>query len=103
MPAAVLAEQRRQRLGNNASGLANCLRGVGSGAQPSLWRELPALQLPALLIVGAEDAKFRRINREMAAQIPGAQLAIIPAAGHITHLENPRAFERALRSFLQHP
>ena len=95
------AAQRHQRLRNDPGGLAKCLRGMGAGAQPSLWRGLPRLTLPTLLIVGELDEKFRRINETMAEAIPHAQLAIIPSAGHNTHLESPSAFTGAVRSFLQ--
>ena len=101
LPAALRQAQRRQRLSSDPRGLANSLRGMGTGVQPSLWRQLPALSLPTQLIVGAEDAKFQRINREMAKHIPQARLSVIPAAGHNAHLENPRLFHQQLRSFLQ--
>lgn len=92
--------QRSQRLANNPLGLANCLRAMGTGAQPNLWRALPSLALPTCLIVGERDAKFRQINQAMRAAMPNARLSIIPAAGHNTHLENPAAFCRELRSFI---
>lgn len=100
LPANKLAAQRQQRLRNSALGLANSLRGLGTGAQPNLWPELPALQLPALLLAGEADHKFRRINEAMAARMPLAQLQLIPDAGHNTHLENAPAFCRAVSSFL---
>ncbi|MCY4062559.1 MAG: 2-succinyl-6-hydroxy-2,4-cyclohexadiene-1-carboxylate synthase [Chloroflexi bacterium] len=93
--------QRNQRLTNRPQGLANCLRGMGTGAQPNLWGELPNLRAPTCLIVGERDAKFRRTNQLMAAAMPQASLSIIPTAGHNTHLENPGAFCQAIRSFLQ--
>ena len=101
LPPAVLEAQRQQRLCNNAPGLANSLRGMGTGAQPNLWPLLPRLPLPTLLIVGACDRKFHDINERMLSRIPNARLATISHAGHNTQLENPSAFERALRSFLE--
>lgn len=100
LPPDLLAAQRRQRLRNNPLGLANSLRGLGTGAQPNLWPQLPTLQLPILLLAGAEDDKFRRINQAMAARLPNARLRLIPAAGHNTHLENAPAFCRETTSFL---
>src|SRR5205807_809180 len=52
---------REQRLNNRARGLANSLRGVGTGAQPALHARLPELNLPALLIAGELDTKFCQI------------------------------------------
>lgn len=101
LPAEVLAAQRSQRRRNRPMGLANSLRGMGSGTQPNLWRELPRLQLPAQLIVGEADAKFRRINRAMAARLPHCQLNELPALGHNCHLEAPEVFLQAILGFLQ--
>ena len=101
LSAAVLSAQRRQRLGNDPLGLANSLRGMGSGAQPSLWEELPRLKLPTQLIVGGLDRKFLRINREMAAAMPRAVLKVVPNVGHRVHLENPRALNETVLSFLR--
>lgn len=96
LPADILAAQRNQRLRNDPAGLASSLRGLGTGAQPSLWESLPEIQLPTLLIVGALDSKFRRINATMRDSIPGARLAIIDGAGHNTHLEKPDEFARVV-------
>lgn len=100
LPAEAQAELRRQRLANSAAGLANSLRGMGTGAQPSLWERLPELAVPTLLVVGAEDDKFVAINRRMAARRPAAELRVVPDAGHTIHLEQPAAFLAAILSFL---
>ena len=98
---AQIRAQRKQRLANHPRGLANSLRGMGVGAQPNLWRQLPNLTVPTGLIAGERDDKFRRINQAMEEAIPRARLMIIPGAGHNTHLEDPDAFCQALRTFLQ--
>ncbi|MCY4147338.1 MAG: 2-succinyl-6-hydroxy-2,4-cyclohexadiene-1-carboxylate synthase [Chloroflexi bacterium] len=98
-PRARLAQQK-QRLRCHPAGLAGSLRGMGTGAQPSLWEALPDLQLPTLLAVGALDSKFRRINATMAQAIPGARLEIIRGAGHNMHLEKPRQFAGLLAAHL---
>ncbi len=92
--------QRSQRMANNPLGLANCLRAMGTGAQPNLWGALASLTLPTCLVVGERDAKFRQINQAMRAAMPKARMSIIPAAGHNCHLENSAAFCRELRSFI---
>ncbi|WP_420645110.1 2-succinyl-6-hydroxy-2,4-cyclohexadiene-1-carboxylate synthase [Candidatus Leptofilum sp.] len=100
LPEAARQQLRQQRLQNNPTGLANSLRGMGTGAQPSLWPCLPALALPTLLIVGELDSKFVSINQQMAAELPNGRLHIIPQAGHTTHLERPSAFATAVLRFL---
>jgi 2-succinyl-6-hydroxy-2,4-cyclohexadiene-1-carboxylate synthase len=79
----------RDRLSNTTAGLARALRGLGTGALPSLWDRLGELRMPVLLIVGERDRKFRAIAEEMAAAIPDARVAVVPDAGHAVHLEAP--------------
>ena len=94
----VKASLRPVRLAQRPLGLANSLRGMGTGAQPSLWPRLPELTMPVQLIVGALDAKFTDINRRMQALIPMSRLTIIPGGGHTVHLEQPDAYIQALTS-----
>ena len=101
LPKAVLERQRKQRLSNNPNGLANSLRGMGTGVQPSLWDNLANLTLPVQLIVGEHDAKFIGINREMADLMPQVDMQIMPNAGHTVHLENPTAFSEQVKIFLE--
>ncbi|GCE11508.1 2-succinyl-6-hydroxy-2,4-cyclohexadiene-1-carboxylate synthase [Tengunoibacter tsumagoiensis] len=90
-----------QRMQNRAVGLANSLRGIGTGAQPALHMELATLDLPVLLLAGALDQKFCGIARQMAQSLPHAQLQIIPEAGHTIHLEQPAAFLIHVQAFCQ--
>ena len=90
---------RRQRLQNRAIGLAQSLRGVGLGVQPSLYARLPTLQIPVLLIAGELDTKFTAIARHMARALPQAQVRIIPGAGHTVHLEQPEEFVSLVGDF----
>jgi 2-succinyl-6-hydroxy-2,4-cyclohexadiene-1-carboxylate synthase len=89
----------RQRLQNNATGLAQSLRGVGTGVQPSLYTQLPTLHIPILLIAGELDTKFTTIAKRMAHALPQSQLHIIPAAGHTVHLEQPQLFTSLVTDF----
>jgi 2-succinyl-6-hydroxy-2,4-cyclohexadiene-1-carboxylate synthase len=89
----------KQRLQNNATGLAQSLRGVGTGVQPSLYAKLPTLHVPVLLIAGELDTKFTTIAKHMAQALPQAQLHIIPAAGHTVHLEQPQLFTSLVGDF----
>ena len=100
LPEDVRQQLRQQRLQNNAFGLANSLRGMGTGAQPSLWQKLPALILPTLLIVGELDTKFVTNNQQMMSQLNNGRLHIIPQAGHTVHLERPLKFQHFVKQFL---
>lgn len=96
----VLEHLRMQRLRNRPIGLANSLRGMGTGAQVSLWERLSELRAPTLLIAGALDAKFSGIAQAMRDRIPVADVVIVPDAGHAVHLERPDAFRRLVLEFL---
>jgi 2-succinyl-6-hydroxy-2,4-cyclohexadiene-1-carboxylate synthase len=92
---------RQQRLENSPTGLANSLRGMGSGAMPALHDQLHSLEPPTLLVTGREDTKFTRIATEMASALPNASTVVIDQAGHATHLEQPRATSNAIIEHLQ--
>lgn len=92
---------RALRLQNRPQGLANSLRGMGAGAQTSLWERLDELVLPTLLIAGSLDHKFVNISRQMAQRMPHAQLQIVPDAGHTVHLERPALYARLLLDWLR--
>lgn len=91
---------REQRLKNDPMGLANSLRGMGTGVMPSLWDELKNLPMPVKLIAGELDTKFAAISREMAQRIPNADLSIVQGAGHTVHLEKPEEYAELVLQFL---
>jgi 2-succinyl-6-hydroxy-2,4-cyclohexadiene-1-carboxylate synthase len=89
LPEDVLARAQADRLRSAPSGLARALRGLGTGALPSLWERLGELKMPVSLVVGERDEKFRRIAEQMAGSIPRAEIVVVPGAGHAVHLEAP--------------
>lgn len=101
LPLATRERERAVRLGNGATGLAAALRAFGPGAQAPLWDALPRLAMPTLLVVGEDDAAYRAIATRMAARLRAAETAVVPGAGHATHVENPVAFAAALLDFLR--
>ena len=100
LPDEVLRQQRDIRLRNRAVGLANSLRGMGQGSQPSYWDRLSEIEVPVLLIAGALDRKFVGIAGQMGVRIANATLSVVPGAGHAVHLERPREFVDEVLEFL---
>lgn len=92
---------RKQRLAQSERGLANSLRGMGTGKQPSLWEELPHLSVPVLLLAGEDDPKFVTIAKKMAQLLPCSQVNIVPAVGHAIHFEAKDTFSEIVLHFLQ--
>lgn len=62
---------------------------------------LARIRVPTRVIVGAEDRMTPLADAEaMARGIAGAELHVVPGAGHMVMLERPREFNAALASFL---
>jgi 2-succinyl-6-hydroxy-2,4-cyclohexadiene-1-carboxylate synthase len=89
LPEAVAAAVHQDRLRSTPSGLAAALRGLGTGALPSLWDRLAELEMPVTLLVGERDDKFRAVATAMASRIGRARVAVADGAGHAVHLEAP--------------
>lgn len=100
LDAVTRARLRSQRLANHPASLAAALRGLGTGAIPSLWGDLGRIEAPTLLLVGTEDAKFVEIAERMAERMPNARVRFVPSAGHAVHLEQPEAWLAAVLDFL---
>jgi 2-succinyl-6-hydroxy-2,4-cyclohexadiene-1-carboxylate synthase len=100
LPVELLRLQRDIRLRNSAVGLANSLRGMGQGAQPSYWDRLGEIDVPVLLMAGALDRKFVGIAGQMGVRIADATLSVVPEVGHAVHLERPDEFLVDVRGFL---
>lgn len=92
---------RRQRLKNNPLGLANSLRGLGTGMQQPVLPELHKISLPVLLLAGALDTKYTALAHQMADVLPCPHLCIVPEVGHAVHLEQPIIFATQVREFLE--
>jgi pimeloyl-ACP methyl ester carboxylesterase len=66
---------------------------------------LPCITVPTLLIWGELDARSPlTVASQFAEAIPDAELVVIPDAGHVSNLEQPEAFNDAVREFCRaHP
>jgi pimeloyl-ACP methyl ester carboxylesterase len=66
-----------------------------------MWRLLPRVTCPTLLVRGAETMAFPLDRAErMAAVMPDARVASLPRAGHWPALDNPIGFVQVVRNFL---
>ncbi len=88
-PPEIRAKADADRRRNSPAGLAAALRGLGTGALPSLWPRLDRLTIPVELVVGDRDEKFLGIARQMLQELPNAHLVVVPGAGHAVHWEAP--------------
>lgn len=100
LPETVRENLRHQRLNNRPVGLANSLRGLGTGVQPSLWDELGGFGKPVLILTGELDPKFTLTGQLIEAKFPDARRKVVAGAGHTIHLEKPAEFEKTVKEFL---
>jgi pimeloyl-ACP methyl ester carboxylesterase len=84
----------------DATGLARAARGMLTQRDGRVIELLPDIKVPSLVVVGADDTPFLAATDYMAAKIPGAQKAVIPAAGHAVNIDQPQAFIDAVLPFL---
>lgn len=65
---------------------------------------LPRIAVPTLVLWGEDDRRSPiHVAEQLSSAIPGAELAIIPDAGHLSNMEQPDAFNAYVRRFcLQH-
>ena len=84
----------------DASGLARAARGMLTQRDARVIEVLPEIKVPSLVVVGADDTPFLAASDYMAAKIPGAKKAVIPAAGHAVNIDQPQAFIDAVLPFL---
>jgi 3-oxoadipate enol-lactonase len=73
-----------------------------SAAIPTIdvTHRLGEIKMPVLVLVGADDIAMPvSFSQILAKEIPGAELVVIPDAGHLSNLEQPEAFNAALQKF----
>ena len=86
---------------HSAQGSANTMLGY-QARRPSLYNlttEMARIEAPVLIIAGDEDDPTLEPSLLMKRTIPGAALAVLPASGHMTNLEEPALFNQLLEDF----
>ena len=70
-------------------------------ARPDRTAVLRSWDRPALVLVGAEDGPTPPSVAAETAQVLGVESVVVPAAGHLTAIEDPAAVAGALNSLIQ--
>jgi 3-oxoadipate enol-lactonase len=68
--------------------------------QPDELAALAGVSVPTLVLVGEQDEPFLAPSHATAAAIPGAELVVLPDAGHSPQFENPILWRATLERFL---
>ena len=91
-------ESRRR---NDPEELARSLRGMGTGSQPALWKDLAGLSAPTIVVAGGLDEKFARIGHRMESESWAIGFTPVPGAGHNVHAEASERYIRLLQDFVE--
>ena len=95
-PPAAQTLARADIVRNDPAGLAAALRGIGTGAMTPLWDRLGELDLPAVVLAGQRDAKFRSLGERLAAELPQGAFLLARGAGHALPRVAPDAVAAAI-------
>jgi pimeloyl-ACP methyl ester carboxylesterase len=95
----IVERVRAQILSSPTAAIDGAIRAMMS--RPDSTPLLGAIHCPTLVIVGEQDVITPPdISRAMQQSVPGAELAVIRDAGHLSNLEQPGPFNAALAGFL---
>ena len=95
----LVARVREMILQTDPQGAASALRGMA--ARPDQTAFLEEILAPTLILVGSEDQITPPKDAElMRREIRGSRLEILDGASHLSNLERPAEFNRALLDFL---
>jgi proline iminopeptidase len=72
----------------------------GNLAALDLTEQLKKLRVPTLITVGDHDESAPWISEEMAQLVPGAKLVVLPKSGHMTFVDQPTLFRKAVDDFV---
>ncbi len=98
-PPHLVAHVRELIEANSVDGLDAALGALMNRADSTA--DLPRISCPVLIMAGEHDVVTPVADaREMEREIPRSRLAVIPGAGHLSSLEHPDEFSRALHDFL---
>jgi pimeloyl-ACP methyl ester carboxylesterase len=97
--AQLVERERNTMLSADPAGVAAALEALAT--RPDVSDYLPEIACPTLVVVGQHDSISPVAEmRTLAAAIPNAEFVALEDCGHMSPLENPRAFNAVLQGFL---
>ncbi|MGH9966274.1 MAG: alpha/beta fold hydrolase [Pyrinomonadaceae bacterium] len=95
----IVKRVREMMVATNPEGAAAALRGMAERRDHTSF--LSRIIAPTLIIVGSEDAITPVADAElMHHEIGGSRLQVIEGAGHVSNIEKPEEFNRAVVDFM---
>ena len=88
---------RQMILSTPVNGFIGCSAALGDHDFRPL---MPKVKNPVLYMSGEKDANNAAAMKVMQQELPGSQYIVLPGAGHISNMDQPAMFTKALRDFL---
>jgi pimeloyl-ACP methyl ester carboxylesterase len=85
----------------SAEGLAFAARGILTQRDANVMEHLEEIDVPTLIVLGADDARYKAGGDYMASKIPNAKKVVIEQAAHAVNLYQPEQFNAAVLRFLK--
>jgi len=100
-PAAVPGAHARLIASMAALRTDSYLKTIEASTREDRGARIEAITAPTLVVTSDEDRLYpAALAEDMARRIPGARLAVVRGAGHLSNLEQPEAFNAAVLPFL---
>jgi pimeloyl-ACP methyl ester carboxylesterase len=90
-----------QAVHEHPEGLPRAARGVMAQKDARVITSLDSIAVPTLVIVGADDTDFLAGAEYMHRHIPDSDKVVIDDAGHAANMDQPEAFNAAVRELLE--
>jgi pimeloyl-ACP methyl ester carboxylesterase len=84
----------------SATGLALAARGILTQHDGRVMESLPQIDVPVLVVIGADDTPFLGASEYLENRILAARRVVLAGAGHMPNLDQPAAFQQTLEEFL---
>ena len=85
----------------SAQGLAFAGRGILTQRDAKVIDHIDQIDVPVLVVWGADDQRYKSGCEYIAAKAPKAQFAVIEGAGHAVNLYQPEKFNETVLAFLR--
>ncbi len=79
--------------------LAMAARGILAQVDAKVIDNLPHIDVPTLVIIGAGDSYYLQGSDYMVNRIPGAEHIVVPDAGHGVNIDQPEIVNKAYEAF----
>jgi len=93
-----LAKIRQMILATPVNGFIGCAAALGDHDFRTAVR---AVTRPVLFLAGEKDGTTPAAMQQLQAELPGSRFVVLPGAGHISNLDQPEMFNRAVEDFLR--